>query len=120
MKKPIGLVCLSLFISLLPTILIAQIEVPTQDEFFEIIRTEGADKGEEIFSQVRKVYPDTLFFSENDMNLLGYEFMFQDRLDEAIVVFRLNIEAYPNAWNVYDSMGEAYMHNNKKEKAIIL
>jgi putative CocE/NonD family hydrolase len=112
-----GLVVVSIILISIPTLLTAQVKVPTQDEFFEIIRTEGAEKGEQIFHQVRENYPDTVFFSEGAMNMLGYEFISADQLSEAIVVFRLNVEAYPEAWNVYDSMAEAYMYNNEKEKA---
>lgn len=118
MKKLKGLFFVSILIIILPTLLTAQVGIPTQDEFFEIIRTESPQKGEEIFHQVREFFPDTVFFSENDMNGLGYEFLFADQVSEAIVVFRMNIEAYPEAWNVYDSMAEAYMHNKEKKKAI--
>ena len=120
MKKLKGLFFVSILIIILPTLLTAQVGIPTQDEFFEIIRTESPQKGEEIFHQVREFFPDTVFFSEMDMNGLGYEFLFSDQVSEAIVVFRMNIEAYPEAWNVYDSMAEAYMHNEEKKKAITL
>ena len=30
----------------------------------------------------------------------------------------LNIENFPDSWNVYDSLGEAYMKNGNKELAI--
>jgi putative CocE/NonD family hydrolase len=118
MKKLKGLFFVTILIIIPPTILTAQIGIPTQDEFFEIIKTEGAQKGEEIFHNVREAYPDTLFFAERRMNGLGYKLLFSDKIGEAIVVFRMNIEAYPDAWNVYDSMAEAYMHNKERQKAI--
>ena len=31
---------------------------------------------------------------------------------------KLNVEFYPNAWNVYDSLAEAYMTNGEKDLAI--
>nr|NIR48311.1 tetratricopeptide repeat protein [candidate division KSB1 bacterium]NIR73039.1 tetratricopeptide repeat protein [candidate division KSB1 bacterium]NIS23819.1 tetratricopeptide repeat protein [candidate division KSB1 bacterium]NIT70746.1 tetratricopeptide repeat protein [candidate division KSB1 bacterium]NIU24468.1 tetratricopeptide repeat protein [candidate division KSB1 bacterium] len=36
----------------------------------------------------------------------------------AIAVFKLNVEAYPDSWNVYDSLAEAYMENGQNELAI--
>jgi putative CocE/NonD family hydrolase len=92
--------------------------MPAQDEFLEIIKTQGAQKGEEIFHQIREDYPDTILFTERAMNGLGYKLLFDDQISEAITVFQINIEAYPEAWNVYDSMAEAYMYNKEKEKAI--
>ncbi|HSK70627.1 MAG TPA: alpha/beta hydrolase-fold protein [Pyrinomonadaceae bacterium] len=44
---------------------------------------------------------------ENLLNQIGYQFLNQNRNDEAIAAFRKNIENYPNSANVYDSLGEA-------------
>jgi tetratricopeptide (TPR) repeat protein len=37
---------------------------------------------------------------------------------EAIEIFKLSVEAYPQSYNAYDSLGEAYMDNGDKELAI--
>ena len=55
---------------------------------------------------------------ENALNTLGYWVMGNGNIDEAINIFEQNIEYYPNAFNVYDSAGEAYMNKGDKEKAI--
>jgi tetratricopeptide (TPR) repeat protein len=39
-------------------------------------------------------------------------------LEEAIEVFKLNIEVYPESANPYDSLGEAYVASGDKELAI--
>jgi tetratricopeptide (TPR) repeat protein len=39
-------------------------------------------------------------------------------IKEAIEVFKLNIKAYPESFNVYDSLGEAFMISGDKELAI--
>ncbi|MFT7606820.1 MAG: tetratricopeptide (TPR) repeat protein, partial [Saprospiraceae bacterium] len=46
---------------------------------------------------------------ENEMNLSGYKLLQSGRAKEAASVFKLNIEAFPNSFNVYDSYGEALM-----------
>jgi Flp pilus assembly protein TadD len=61
---------------------------------------------------------EKFFFDENQINALGYRLMGQDRLDEAIAVFRMNVELFPDAWNVYDSLGEAYMVSGGRDLAI--
>ena len=38
---------------------------------------------------------------------------------EAIEIFKLNVEAYPQSSNVYDSLGEAYMVKGDGEQAIM-
>jgi len=47
---------------------------------------------------------------ENLINQIGYQFLLAatPNPEEAIAVFKANIERYPNSANVYDSLGEAY------------
>ena len=40
------------------------------------------------------------------MNNLGYNLLGQKKIKEAIKVFQLNVEAYPELSNGYDSLGE--------------
>ena len=42
----------------------------------------------------------------------------QEKIVEAIEIFKLNTEKYPDSWNVYDSLAEAYMKNGNVELAI--
>ncbi len=58
------------------------------------------------------------YFGENDFNALGYRLMGSGKIDEAIEVFKLNIEAFPESWNVYDSLAEAYMTKGVNDLAI--
>jgi len=44
--------------------------------------------------------------------------MAEKKYREAIAVLKLNVELYPGSWNVYDSLGEAYMLNGDKALAI--
>ena len=34
------------------------------------------------------------------------------------MVFKLNVDAFPQSWNVYDSYGDALMKNGDTEEAI--
>jgi cytochrome c-type biogenesis protein CcmH/NrfG len=40
------------------------------------------------------------------------------RTEDAIPVFRLNVEHYPKYANAYDSLGEAYMASGQNELAV--
>lgn len=55
---------------------------------------------------------------EAQLNTLGYKLMQQGRLDDAIVVLKLNVEAFPESPNVYDSLGEAYLRKGDRANAL--
>jgi CubicO group peptidase (beta-lactamase class C family) len=56
--------------------------------------------------------------NESQVNRLGYQLIQAQKVKEAIEVFKLNVEEHPDSFNVYDSLGEAYMINGDKELAI--
>ncbi|MGB4848102.1 MAG: serine hydrolase, partial [Saprospiraceae bacterium] len=47
--------------------------------------------------------------NENEMNLAGYQLLQSNKAKEAASVFKLNVEAFPNSFNTYDSYGEALL-----------
>lgn len=56
--------------------------------------------------------------TENDLNDWAYRMLSRGQKKEALEVFRLNANLYPESWNVYDSYGEALWKNDRKEEAI--
>ncbi len=96
----------------------AQIEIPSEEEFFNIIQTEGVAKATEVFRNVRKSHPDTVIFRERALNRLGYTYLNSGKIEDALGIFKLNIEAYPDAFNTYDSYAEACMVDGDIELAI--
>ena len=56
--------------------------------------------------------------SESQINQLGYDLMFMKKLDEAIKIFELNTNDFPESANVWDSLAEANMNKGNKELAI--
>ena len=57
-------------------------------------------------------------FDEEELNALGYQFMRQNKWKEAIRIFQLNVEAYPQSGNTYDSLAEGYMNAGEKWLAV--
>jgi CubicO group peptidase (beta-lactamase class C family) len=57
-------------------------------------------------------------FGEMELNRLGYQLLQMKKVSEAIEIFKLNVEMYPQAANAYDSLGEAYMISGDKESSI--
>ena len=56
--------------------------------------------------------------TEADVNVAGYQLLGQQKVDEAIVLFRKNIKDHPDSWNTYDSLGEALAAKGDKKAAI--
>ncbi|MEM8736188.1 MAG: serine hydrolase domain-containing protein, partial [Planctomycetota bacterium] len=48
------------------------------------------------------------YVHEQEMNRAGYLLMEEDRLNVAIELFKLNVLRFPESWNAFDSLGEAY------------
>ena len=69
------------------------------------------------FESLSEKYGYQIPIPETVINRLGYIFLGQEKVEEAIKVFTLNIKSYPNSANVYDSLGEAYENNNQLELA---
>ena len=72
----------------------------------KIINEEGIEKAEEAYRELKSNNPDEYEFNESAMNNLGYQYM-PDNLDAALLIFSLNIEEHPEAFNTYDSYAEA-------------
>ena len=53
------------------------------------------------------------------VNSLGYRMVAAQKLDDAIAIFVLNTELYPDSWNVYDSLGEAYVDTKQYDLAVV-
>ncbi len=55
---------------------------------------------------------------ENLVNNIGYELLWQGKINASIELFKLNVINYPLSANVYDSLGEAYLANKQHNLSI--
>src|SRR4030095_14480575 len=82
------------------------------------IREKGIEAGITEYRNLKARESATYDFAEAELNTLGYLLMRAGKVKDAIEIFKLNVEAYPQASNPYDSLGEAYMNMNERELAI--
>ncbi|MBE9550707.1 MAG: tetratricopeptide repeat protein [Proteobacteria bacterium] len=82
------------------------------------IRRAGIAAGLQKFRALRKAGQTEPYFDGREFNELGYRLLNIGEPAEAIEIFKLNVELYPESANVYDSLAEAYMKNGQKELAI--
>jgi glyoxylase-like metal-dependent hydrolase (beta-lactamase superfamily II) len=83
----------------------------------EAITAGGTEAGLKRFAEL-KSQKERYYFNERQFNLAGYSFLNSGRIDEAIAVFRMNVELFPGSWNVYDSLAEAYANKGETQLAI--
>jgi len=70
------------------------------------------------YHDLKKNHQDSYNFDEYQLNNVGYRLLSLERVKDAIEIFKLNMEVYPDVFNPYDSLGEAYMADGQKELAI--
>lgn len=95
-------------------------QIPASEALYNTIDRSGVESGIKEYHQMKKDFRKLYRydFSEDQINSLGYRLLRAGKNKDAIAIFKLNVEEHPKSWNVYDSLGEAYMEDGQKELAI--
>ena len=91
---------------------------PIADKIAEVLFAEGADSAVALFHLLQKNATDRYFFEEYHLNILGYNLMYENRLEDALKILEANADTYPESANVYDSLGDVYKAGGDTLKAI--
>jgi len=83
----------------------------------EIDQPSGAAKVGQLLEEARKRDPKATLFSEAMVNLVGYDHIHSGDTKGAVEIMKLNVAAYPNSPNVYDSLSDAYLADGQKKLA---
>jgi len=78
----------------------------------------GIGKAIEQYRALKKYQPDRYIFRESQLNWLGHHLIDNNRLNDGIEIFKLNVEMFPQSFNSYNSLGEAYLKAGNREFAI--
>ncbi len=84
-------------------------------DLYSTIVNQGIESARKQYDRLRK---NKVEFTESELNSLGYQLLGIKNIKAAIEIFKLNVEAYPASFNVYDSLGEAYLANGDDKLAI--
>ena len=93
-------------------------KLPISNKLKQIIDDKGMEDIAVTYETLKKEQADEYDFSESQLNELGYHYMGQEDLEKAVAIFKLNTEAFPYAYNAYDSYGEALLEQGTREEAI--
>lgn len=81
-----------------------------------VIQKDGIDAGLKHYIKIKDDKSYNL--SENEMNRIGYQLLSLGKLKLAEAVFKLNMDAFPKSFNVYDSYAEVLMKQGQNDLAI--
>ena len=84
----------------------------------EVLERNGVGAAVARYRHLKSTEAKNWGFAETELNMLGYQLMARERFDDAIAILELNVEAYPEAFNTYDSLGESYMLAGRTDEAI--
>ena len=88
-------------------------------EIEQAILSEGLKKGRGIYQQLKKDNQNTKYFNENEFIQMGYRFLNTNKIIEAIGIFKMSVELFPDSFNTWDSLGEVYMKKGDNANAIM-
>jgi dienelactone hydrolase len=87
-------------------------------EFWTTLDRDGVERAVQTFHAARRRDPDAFLFPEGVMNQAGYERLQAGKTKDAIALFTLNVEAYFASANAQDSLGDAYLADGQRDRAL--
>jgi tetratricopeptide (TPR) repeat protein len=89
----------------------------TLDAFRAELGNQGFDHAPAIYAAMVKDHPD-FKLDQEAVNLWAYDLLQKNHLPEAIALFKLNVQLFPDSANGYDSLADAYLQSGQKQLAI--
>ena len=87
------------------------------DTLLVTIFESGIDSAVNQYHYLKNNMGDEYDFREPQLNMLGYLLLRNQMVKEAIEIFKLNSEAFPESANVYDSLAEGYLFDGNTKLA---
>jgi len=75
----------------------------------KIISEEGIAKAIIEYHKLKKEKVESYNFNEDQLNTLAYELLGAGKIKEAIQLYELNVQEFPDYANGYDSLGDGYL-----------
>lgn len=91
---------------------------PSPEEYLEVINVHGVVKAVELNQKFNLMNPINPIIEQAVLNNLGYQYLNQHQITEALQLFEMCTQAYPGSANAWDSYAEAQMHAGNNDLAI--
>lgn len=63
------------------------------------------------YLEIQKQDYKSVLIDENEFNSIGYRFLRNEKYQDAISIFEINVALFPERSNVYDSLADAYLES---------
>lgn len=90
----------------------------SESAFLRVLRSQGIAGAVKALEEARLRDPEVVPFRESKINIMGYRALQAGNVDEALELFKLNVIAFPESWNVFDSLAEAYFRKGEVDLAV--
>jgi len=88
-------------------------------EFWDVASAPGgAEKATRLYRDARTRDPNAFLFPEFMLNQLAYAHLRDGKTDDAVELFKLNVEAYPTSANAQDSLADGYLARGQNDLAL--
>lgn len=91
---------------------------PVADVLWLVVNTRGTQAAIQKYFELKKSDTAAHEIDENTLLQIAYQLLSAGKTNDAIEIFKLEVQDYPKYWNSYDSLGEAYMKAGQKDLAI--
>ena len=91
---------------------------PLSQILYKTIKAKGSKEAIEQYHALKEKDPNGYDFRENTLNIFGYRLLRVKMIEEAVAIFKLNAEMFPESSNVYDSLADGYKEMGEKKLAI--
>lgn len=87
------------------------------EPLLKTISENGASAAVEQYRRFKREQSASYEFGEDELIGLGYQLLSMKKVPEAIEIFKLEVDIYPQYWSAYDSLAEAYRASGDKDLA---
>lgn len=80
----------------------------------QIETTGGVEQAAQKLAEARRSDPKAVLFPETIVNLMGYQHLLAGDIKTAVEIMKLNVIAFPDSPNAYDSLSDVYLADGQK------
>ena len=89
------------------------------EAFWTTLNQPGSvERARQLYDEAKSRDKSVVLFPEGETNLLGYALLQDGNAKDAVTVFRMIVEAYPQSANAYDSLSDGYLALGDKENTL--